>query len=135
MSKIDLQIESPYREALEGVLSFSSFEEAEKTILLLENLCRKYRSASDKKGVEYCRRIASLGRRRAELISRNRRVNLHKRLQKQEISNWFGIWLETPAIFDDWLAMRKNTDEFRKLLEFEESGSIKTGDMYASGDK
>jgi hypothetical protein len=115
MARIVLDIEPLYREALTGVLAFSTFAETEETLRTLENLCRKYRAASDKKGVEYCRQIASLGRRRAELISRNRKVRLHKRLQKQEMANWFRIWLETPAIFEDWLTMRKNTDEFKKL--------------------
>jgi len=110
-------IESPYHEELSGVLAFSTFTEAEETLKKLENLCRKYRSVRDKKGVEYCRRIAFLGRRRAELISRNKRVCLRKRLQKQEMANWFRIWLETPALFDDWLLLRKSTDEFKKLLE------------------
>jgi hypothetical protein len=120
MAPRDPQIDPPYREALSGILSFSSFAETEHTIRQLENLCRKYRFASDKKGVEYCRQIASLGRRRAEFISRNTRVGVYRRLQKQEIATWFKIWLETPSIFDDWLAMRKNTREFQRLLEFED---------------
>jgi hypothetical protein len=135
MARIDLQLDPPYREVFAGVLSFSSFSAAEQTIKQLENLCRKYQLASDKKGMEYCRQVASLGRRRAELISRNRRVSLPKRLQKQEIAIWFKIWLETPAIFEDWVAMRKSTEEFRKLLEFEEVRRKETGDRYASGSK
>ena len=111
--------EPPYREALTGILAFATFKEAEETLMKLQNLCQKYRSLSDKKGVEYCRQIALLGRRRAELISRNKKVALNKRLQKQEMANWFRIWLETPSIFEDWLSMRKNTEEFRKLLESE----------------
>ncbi len=114
-----LELEPPYREALTGILAFSTFAEAEATIRRLENLCQKYRSVSDKKGVEYCRRIAVLGRRRAEFISRNKRVSLRRRLQKQEIADWFRIWLETPALFEDWLSMRKNTEEYKALLESE----------------
>ena len=117
MASDDLELEPPYREALTGILAFSTFAEAEETLRRLENLCRKFRSVSDKKGVEYCRRIALLGRRRAELISRNKRVRLQKRLQKQEMANWFRVWLETPALFEDWLSMRKSTEEFKKLLE------------------
>jgi hypothetical protein len=112
-------IESPYSEELTGVLAFATFEETEKTLHTLENIYRKYRDASDKKGMEYCRRIASLGRYRAELISRNRKVSLPKRLQKQEIAEWFRIWLETPSLFKDWLSMRKSTDEFKKLSKSE----------------
>ncbi len=119
MARNALEIEPPYREELTGVLAFSTFDEAEKTIKALENLRRKYQSASDKKGVEYCRQIGYLGRKRAELISRNKKVALPKRLQKQEMAAWFRIWLETPALFEDWLSMRKRTDEFRSLLNSE----------------
>jgi len=121
MQRKILDIEPPYCEELAGVLAFSTFAEAEETLRKLENLCRKYRSASDKKGVEYCRRIASLGRYRAELISRNQRVSAQKRLQKEEIAAWFRIWRETPAIFEDWLSMRKSTEEFRRLSALERS--------------
>jgi hypothetical protein len=117
MARKALELESPYREALKGVLAFSTFAQAELTIKTLENLCREYRSASDKKGVEYCRQVAILGKNRAELISRNHRVSLQKRLQKQEMATWFRIWLETPALFEDWLLMRKSTEEFQKLMK------------------
>ena len=114
-----IKIDPPYCDVLDTILAFSSFEEAEKTIRHLDYLCRNYQLASDKKGVDYCRRIAALGRQRAELIGRNARVNLQKRLQKKEIAQWFGIWLETPSIFNDWLSMRKSTEEFQKLLQSE----------------
>ena len=135
MDRFAPEIEQPYRSALEGILSFSSFAAAEGTLNRLEILRRKYRSASDKKGVEYCRQIASLGRRRAELICRNRRVSLLKRRQKQEIATWFRIWLETPDIFDNWLALRKNTEEFRELLQSECMEGSKQGEGHGSGAK
>ncbi|MDM7997578.1 MAG: hypothetical protein QUT30_18045 [Acidobacteriota bacterium] len=85
--------------------------------------------------MEYCRRIAALGRQRAELISRNHRVRREKRLQKQEIAAWFKVWLETPDIFADWLALRKNTEEFQKLLKLESGGELKSGERDASGSE
>jgi hypothetical protein len=135
MARFTFEIDEAYRDDLEGILSFATFEEAEKTLRCLQNLRLKYESLSDKKGMEYCRQIASLGRKRAEQIGRNKRVSLIKRQQKQEIATWFQIWLETPAIFEDWLAMRKDTDEFRKLLESESIQASKSGDPYASGSK
>jgi len=117
MSHDAREMEPPYREAFTGILAFSTFAEAEETIRRLENLCRKYRASSDKKGVAYCRQIAVLGRHRAEIISRNKKVNLQRRLQKQEIANWFRVWLETPDLFENWLVLRKGTEEFKKLLE------------------
>jgi hypothetical protein len=119
MAQKELVIEPPYNESLEGILSFSDFVAAEKTLKSLEKMRRNYEEASDKKGVEYCRRIAYLGRSRAELISRNKKVSLKKRLQKKEIATWFRIWLETPSIFEDWILLRKSTEEFRALADSE----------------
>jgi hypothetical protein len=116
MTRVEMNMDKPYCDDLKGVLAFSNLTETEGTIRSLEKLCRKYVEASDKKGVEYCRKVALLGRRRAEYISRNKRVTLQKRLEKKEIAEWFRIWLETPGLFEDWLAMRKKTAEFKKLL-------------------
>ena len=117
MARKTLEMESPYRERLAGVLSFSTFEEAEETLRTLARLSQQYRAEGDRKGVACCRMIAYRGRYRAEIISRNPKVSLPKRLQKREMANWFRIWLETPELFDDWLLMRKGTEEFRRLLE------------------
>lgn len=114
-----IKMDPPYSEALKDILAFSTFAAAEETICRLDGLYRSYQLAGDGKGADYCRRIAALGRKRAELISRNSRVRPQKRMQKREIAQWFGIWLETPSIFKEWLAMRKRTEEFRNLLESE----------------
>ncbi len=76
-----------------------------------------------------------LGRQRAEFISRNPIICLRKRLHKKEIAEWFKIWLETPALFDDWLAMRKNTPAFKELLESESLNRSKPGKRNARGNK
>jgi len=57
--------------------------------------------------------VARLGKRRAEMISRNNKVEVHKRAEKVEIASWFRIWLETPDTFFDWLDVRKQSPEFR----------------------
>jgi len=114
-----LQFEAPYNALLDGILSFKTLAEAESTLKRLEDLRQRFRAEIDKKGVEYCRHIGVLGRRRAELIARNRRVSASKRLVKQEVALWFRIWLETPELFADWLFLRKRTLEFQRLCELE----------------
>ena len=34
--------------------------------------------------------------------------------EKEEIAHWFGIWLETPDAFFDWLEVRKQSPDFRR---------------------
>ena len=114
-----LQFDAPYDALLVGILSFKTLAEAESTLEHLEDLRQRYRAECDTKGVEYCRQVGVLGRQRAELIARNRRVTASKRLAKQEIALWFRIWLETPELFTDWLSLRKRTLEFQRLRELE----------------
>jgi hypothetical protein len=121
MAHSALKIDPPYFEVLDGILAFSSLAEAEGTLFRLERLRRNYLLSNDSKGMEYCRQIAMLGRRRAEFISHNKRVSMSKRRQKREIASWFRIWLETPALFETWLALRKETGEFNDLLHSEMS--------------
>jgi hypothetical protein len=63
--------------------------------------------------VERVLNVARLGKRRAEMIARNPKVEKPKRAEKVEIANWFRIWLETPDVFFDWLDVRKQSAEFR----------------------
>jgi hypothetical protein len=104
-----------YDEDLKGILLFRTLAEAEKAICRLEELRRRYLAVSDSKGVESCRNLALLGRKRAESIGRNPRVRPAKRQEKAEIARWFAIWLETPELFADWLALRKQSGSFREL--------------------
>ncbi len=115
----ELQFDPPYDSILGGILAFRTLVETEDTIRRLEKLRQCFLASSDKKGVEYCRQVGALGRRRAELIARNRRVAAEKRSQKQEAALWFRIWLETPDLFEDWLSLRRKTGEFLKLQEFD----------------
>jgi hypothetical protein len=121
---LKLTIEQPYAGDLDGILVFRSFADAEISIGRLEELRRRYAQAADKRGVEWCRRVAVMGRKRAGMISRDPRVDPLKRRRKAEISHWFQIWLETPELFGDWLAMRKKTGTYRELSD---SGSADDG--------
>ena len=47
------------------------------------------------------------------MISRNHKVEPHKREEKEEIAGWFRIWLETPDAFFDWLDVRKKSPDFK----------------------
>ena len=47
------------------------------------------------------------------MIARNHKVEAQKRAEKEEIANWFRIWLETPDVFFDWLDVRKQSPEFQ----------------------
>jgi hypothetical protein len=107
------EAEDQYEEEFEDLLHFKTLEDAEVSVMRLDELMRKFRSQNEHAAVERVLNVARLGKRRAEMISRNQKVEAPKRAEKEEIANWFRIWLETPDAFFDWLDVRKQSAEFQ----------------------
>jgi hypothetical protein len=107
------EAEEQYEEEFEDLLHFKTLEDAEVSVMRLDELMRKFRSQGEHAAVERVLNVARLGKRRAEMIARNRKVEPQKREEKLEIANWFRIWLETPDAFFDWLDVRKQSPEFK----------------------
>jgi hypothetical protein len=107
------EAEEEYEEEFEDLLHFRTLEDAEVSLTRLDELMRKFHAHGEKAAVERVLDVARLGKRRAEMIARNRKVDAHKRAEKEEIAGWFRIWLETPDAFFDWLDVRKQSLEFQ----------------------
>jgi hypothetical protein len=107
------EAEEQYEEEFEDLLHFKTLGDAEVSIMRLDELMRKFQAHEERAAVERVLNIARLGKRRAEMIARNPKVEKAKRAEKEEIANWFRIWLETPDVFFDWLDVRKQSPEFR----------------------
>jgi hypothetical protein len=107
------EAEEQYEEEFEDLLHFKTLEDAEVSIMRLDELMRKFQAHGEPAAAERVLNVARLGKRRAEMISRNRKVEPHKRSEKEEIAGWFRIWLETPDAFFDWLDVRKQSPEFK----------------------
>lgn len=106
--------EGRYEEEFHDLLHFSTLEEAEMCLIRLDELYRKFRRERDRAAEERAREVGALGRRRAEMIARNHKVDPAKRAEKEEIAQWFAVWLQTPDVFFDWLEVRKQTPDYEK---------------------
>ena len=106
----------PYATRLKGALEFHDLGSTEQSLLRIDAIYREYSSTADRLGAATVRALVKKGKLRARSLAANLRVNAQKRLEKQEIANWFQVWLETPDLFADWLALRKASDEFRQLF-------------------
>jgi len=115
------EAEDQYEEEFEDLLHFKTLQDAEVSVMRLDELMRKFRAQGENAAVERVLNVARLGKRRAEMISRNHKVEAPKRAEKEEIANWFRIWLETPDAFFDWLDVRKKSSEFRTKFPQAES--------------
>jgi len=115
--------EDKYEEEFEDLLHFKTLEDAEVSIMRLDELRYKFAARKEHAAVNRVLEVARLGKRRAEMISRNHKVEPQKRAEKEEIAGWFRIWLETPEAFFNWLEVRKASPEFKQkfpALETEE---------------
>jgi hypothetical protein len=104
----------PYDAMFRNVLKFSNFEEAAASIKRLDNLRRQFARKKDKEGLRRVQETVLKGKQRAQMIARNATVNERKRAEKEEIAEWFTVWLRQPEIFDDWLILRRRARDFRE---------------------
>jgi hypothetical protein len=116
--------QDPYEAAFRNVLKFSTFEEAAQSIRRLDNLRKQFRRKGDKGGLRRVQETVLKGKQRAQMIARNPSVNERKREEKAEMAEWFTVWLNQPEIFEDWLALRLASKDFRaRFLEEGQSES------------
>lgn len=106
--------EGKYEEEFQDLLHFATLEDAEVCIMRLDELYRKFKEEEERAAVERVFEVARMGRRRAEMIARNHKVEPEKRAEKEEIMQWFKVWLDTPDAFFDWLEVRKASPDFQK---------------------
>jgi len=117
------EAEERFEEEFEDILHFKTLGDAEVSLTRLDELLRRFRAHGERAAVGRVLEIARLGKRRAEMISHNRKVEAQKREEKREIAEWFRIWLETPDAFFGWLEVRKASPEFK-----EKFGNIETAE-------
>jgi hypothetical protein len=96
----------PLDSVVEGVRQ-DSFEHLERTLLAL---AREYQSAldvGDQGRAARCRRAVLVGKDHARLAARRPGASPQSKQQKEEMASWMLVWIENPAIFPTWLALRK----------------------------
>jgi hypothetical protein len=122
ISSTQSDTEGRYEGEFADLLHFSTLAEAEMCLVRLDELLRKFAVEGERSAAERVREVARLGRRRAEMIARNHKVDERKREAKEEIAHWFAIWLETPEAFFDWLEVRKQSPGFKEKFPHADDG-------------
>lgn len=103
-----------YAAAFRNILKFGDFDQAANSIRRLENLRRQFERTKDKEGLRRVHETALKGKRRAQMIAGNAKVDERKRAEKAEMAQWFTVWLQSPEVFETWLALRLRAKEFRE---------------------
>lgn len=102
----------PYDPALRNILKIDDLKSAAASIRNLENLRQKYISENDKAGLRIVRETAVSGKHLA--LEKADKNSAEPTLQQMysEIAQWFTVWLQTPEVFEGWLALRQRSPEF-----------------------
>ena len=108
------RLESPYDPMFRNILKFSDFKQTMISIRRLENLRKKFAAENDKEGLHLVRGTALRGKNRAQMISKNEKVDEKKRAEKAEIAEWFTLWMQSPEIFENWVQLRQSSKEFQE---------------------
>jgi hypothetical protein len=106
----------PYDGMFRGVLKTGNLKQTLATIHALENFRRKFLAGNDKKGLHRVREIALRGKTEAVAGSQNDSVSQPERRRNKEIAAWFTLWLETPELFENWVAVRRRSPEFIEIF-------------------
>ena len=105
-----------YAAMFRNLLKFADFTQAVQTLRQLENLRQQFTREKDAIGLRRLRELALKGKQRAAMVAANPKVESAKRAEKEEIAHWFGVWLNAPTLFNDWLALRLKAPEFNQLF-------------------
>lgn len=90
-----------------------TFLQAIKLIKELEKKRTSAIRADDQINLRHVRERAITEKQRAELLARSSAVDGKTRAEQTEIGEWIRVWLQTPALFHDWLELRRQTAAFR----------------------
>jgi hypothetical protein len=91
-----------------------SREQAEALLRELEVLRQRFAVEADAVALAELTTFAASARRVAQLLAKDPASDSIRRAEQLEISQWIKVWIQTPNLFADWLALRKNSPEFLK---------------------
>lgn len=91
-------------------LTLGSLEAATTLIQKIE--CLRQQFESDKPMLEHLRQSVQQIKSELEVWATSEKVG--SKILAHEVAQWLAVWLQTPQIFPEWLALRRNTPEFRQ---------------------
>jgi hypothetical protein len=99
-----------------GELDFSTIEAAVISVKKLNTLRDRLKDQKDTKGLANMRTLVPSLRQQLRLIASSKTVSEQRKKVAVEAEQWLDVWLQNPRIFEDWLALRMNSNEFQTVF-------------------
>ncbi len=109
---VETASDRPYDAAVRNIVKIDDLKNAAASIRNLENLRQKYAGDNDKDGLRLVREIAIKGKQSAAEHAEKKNLDTVVRQINTEIVQWFTVWLQTPEVFESWIALRQRSPDF-----------------------
>ncbi|MFN0088318.1 MAG: hypothetical protein ACKVX9_23205 [Blastocatellia bacterium] len=106
-----------YENLFDGLAHCASLDAARAAIQRIDELFGKFQERGDRTGERFALQTARAARAFAEEQAASARLSADERREMAEIALWFTIWLQTPALFDQWLELRMMSADFLRSFE------------------
>ena len=102
----------PYDAAFHELLNTSDLKKTLRSIRDVENLRKKFAGDGDREGLRLLRQKV-LAEKEAKLAAAAKEnLDVHPRLVARETAEWLALWLQSPEVFENWLALRRKNPDF-----------------------
>ena len=96
----------PFAQPYAGIRQHT-FEDLEQSLREMQQVYAEAVAAGNRGRVRYCRRQVIAAKDRARFVARHPRTAPEKRQQKEEMTHWMLVWLDSPEVFPAWAEARK----------------------------
>lgn len=103
-----------------------NIHDAGMLISKMEMLRQEFERGDDDTGLDELRTLAAGARRRAEVMGKSRKLDEKVRVEQSEVAEWLKVWLQTPMLFENWLELRRRSEEFRRKFGHGDTESQRT---------
>jgi hypothetical protein len=93
-------------------LDFASLVSASDSIRRIDELFQQFASENDPEGQRQVLELVKRVRLELDVIAKSALLSVEEKLIADEARNWLLVWLENPALFEDWFSLRLRSTSF-----------------------
>ena len=103
----------PHDAALRNLFDLSDLDRAERSLNKAENLRRQLQKENDKDGLRLLREEAIEAKSAVQKQGKNKNLSDDARSVHAEAAEWITLWLQSPELFENWVKLRRASQNFK----------------------
>lgn len=102
----------PHDTILDGILDSTDLSSTLRSIRRMENARARFVSEGDREGGRRLRELAVAEKSRLLSRAAKETVAAERRAEAYEAAEWIRLWLQAPALFENWVELRRASTDF-----------------------